>query len=154
MTLRDMLIERESLQQALAAMNDDIAAALSDPDTVLAGVKVTERRDIRVSVRDNAALEKHLFATGKHKLVVSAIRLVGATEQELYDSLQMVQGVVGPTSATAARSINTGSLKAALRKMPAVEVEALDSVRVEPVVTRSAQLASEDWLGRPAKTLK
>ena len=67
---------------------------------MLAGVKVTERRDIRVSVRDNAALEKHLFATGKHKLVISAIKLVGATEQELYDALQMVQGVVGPTSAT------------------------------------------------------
>ena len=161
LTLRDMLtngvlIERESLQQALASMNDDIAAcagmlieresrhdvaaALGDP----AGVKVTERRDIRVSVRDNAALEKHLFATGKHKLVISAIRLVGATEQELYDALQMVQGVVGPTSATAARSINTGSLKSAIRKMQPAEVAALDSVRVEPVVTRSAQLVDGD----------
>ena len=38
-----------------------------------------------------------------------------------------------------------------MRKMPAAEVAALDSVRVEPVVTRSAQLKDEDWLGRPAK---
>ena len=150
-TLRDMLIERESLQQALASMDEDIAAALGDPDTSLAGVKVTERRDIRVSVRDNAALEKHLFATGKHKLVISAIKLVGATEQELYDSLQMVQGVVGPTSATCSTvDQHRFSLKSAIRKMQPAEVASLDSVRVEPVVTRSAQLVY--WLGRPAKT--
>ena len=139
-SLRALLLERERLAARLAELGSLIDAAVADPDTDTAGVEITERRDIRVSVRDKEALDQHLFATGRHRLVVSTIRLLGATEQELYDALQHVQGVVGPTAAQAARAINTGSLKAAIRKMQPAEVAALPSVEVEPAVTRSAQL--------------
>ena len=138
MTLLDMLIEREELQRALVSINEGIAAALADPDTDMTGVRVTERRDIRVKVVDQDALDSYLFRTGRHKLVTSTIRLPGATEQALYDALQMVQGVVGPTGATAARTINTGSLKALLRKMRPDDVAGLAAVEVTPVVTRTA----------------
>ena len=112
-SLRVLLLERERLAARLAELGSLIAAALADPDTDMTGVRVTERRDIRVKVVDQDALDSYLFRTGRHKLVTSTIRLPGATEQALYDALQMVQGVVGPTGATAARTINTGSIEGA-----------------------------------------
>ena len=138
MTLLGMLIERESLQHGLAAINEEIAAALADSDTDMTGVRVTERYDIRVKVVDQDALDGYLFRTGRHKLVISTIKLPGATEQALYDALQMVQGVVGPTGATAARTINTGSLKALIHKMGPDNAAGLAAVEITPVVTRTA----------------
>ena len=143
-TLRPLLLERERLTARLTELGSLIDAALADPDADLAGVKVTERKDIRVSVRDKDALDRHLFATGRHKYVVSTIRLPGCTEQDLYDALAHVHGVVGPTAATAGRSVNAGSLKAAIRRMKPAEVAALPGVEVTPTVTRSAQLAGGD----------
>ena len=137
-TLRALLLERERLAAQLAELGSLIAAALADPDTDMTGVKITERRDIRVKVVDQDALDSYLFRTGRHKLMTSTIKLPGATEQALYDALQMVQGVVGPTGATAARTINTGSLKALIRKMRPDDVAGLAAVEVTPVVTRTA----------------
>ena len=143
-TLRSLLLERERLAARLAALGGLIDATLADPDTDLAGVKVTERHDIRVTVRDKVKLDRHLFATGRHRYVVSTIKLPGCTEQDLYDALQHVHGVVGPIAATAGRSVNAGSLKAAIRRMKPAEVAALPGVEVTPTVTRSAQLAGGD----------
>lgn len=142
-SLRALVLERDRLTARLAEIGKLIDEVLADPDADRTGVKVTERRDFRVSVHDKDALDRHLFATGRHRLVTSAIRMPGATEQELYDALQHVQGVVGPTMADAARSINTGSLKAAIRKMAPSAVEALPGVTVEPTVTRSVRLVDE-----------
>ena len=137
-TLCSLLLERERLAARLAELGGLIDAALANPDTDMTGVRVTERRDIRVKVVDQDALDSYLFRTGRHKLVTSTIRLPGATEQALYDALQMVQGVVGPTGATAVRTINTGSLKALIRKMRPDDAAALGAVEITPVVTRTA----------------
>ena len=143
-TLRSLLLERERLAARLAELGSLIDATLADPDADLAGVKITERHDIRVTVRNKEALDRHLFTTARHRIVVSTIKLPGCTEQDLYDAMQHVHGVVGPTAATAGRSVNAGSLKAAIRRMKPAEVAALPGVEVTPTVTRSAQLAGGD----------
>ena len=89
-----LLRKGEALHAQLADVQREISAALDDPDTDFTGVKITERHDIRVKVTDQDALDSYLFRTGRHKLVTSTIRLPGATEQALYDALQMVHGVV------------------------------------------------------------
>ena len=139
-SLRALLLERERLTARLAALGGLIGTLLADPDADLAGVKIIERHDIRVTVRDKEALDRHLFATGRHRYVVSTIKLPGCTEQDLYDAMQHVHGVVGPIAATAGRSVNAGSLKAAIRRMKPAEVAALPGVEVTPTVTRTAQL--------------